>query len=388
MRDLFTLTSPLIRRIDDEGFGHGSQNGEADNALLQIDSHFNEQKAKTANNSVERTKTLEAQVEHLTKRLPEIDCRWQEVRDRLGPHPPAVVFPVVLVIAAVLALAAEAIMLAPSLDVIGVATPVAQIVFAFGLGITSTVAFHYFLDTLHREYRASLKLFIRCAATGLFVGLIFFGIARGEQTAFSAQLADNPHAQFLFGHPLLMSIVFVFLTLAFPVAAALASTNGIESIRNWHQFTETQRDNLTVPKRLSTANKQLQAEKEKLEHALKALDEQRKKWRHDYLVHHERGRLIGAKQMALWMVWLRAFTAAFIVLCMTWWLQPFSIFIVTAVFLLAWIYFYYERVHPSPTQLHAHANINFRATDNLPTSATPLGQLFTPSPEQVAGDSK
>jgi len=365
MRNLFTFTTPLSRYVNDEGFSHGSQDNPADDALLQIDAEFNERKAKIVRDSSHVRKSLEADIEHLGKILPEVESRWEAVKARLGEEPPPAVFAAVLLLISILAVAAEAVMLAPSLDFFGIANPTAQLVFASSLGAVSTVALHYFLESLEGKFSPAMRWFIRIAALGLIIGLVFFGLVRGEQSAVAAQLSDNPIYQFFSAHPLLVGIVFIFVTIAFPVTAALASTHAVHTMQDFYRFKRAQQEHRAVPMRLFQAKKQLQAEEESLVAQQNEVDESRKKARHDFLVHHALGQQIGAKQMPLWMVWLKAALAALIALLVSF-AHPLCPLIVAIVFIAAWIYYYRVRVHPTPSQIRAHANIGFRPRDGAP----------------------
>jgi len=188
-------------------------------------------------------------------------------------------------------------------------------------------------------------------------------------------VAENPLAKFLGEYQTLTTIVFVFVTLAFPIAAAIATSSGLETIRAWWQFTTAKRAIIKIPRHLTSAKKMLEAEQEKRKHNLSSLDEKSKRWKSDCLVHHERGQRMGAKKMALWMVWLKAITVAAIALCLTWWLIPVGFMVTGTIFLLAWIGFYYQRTHPSPREIFQHPDVIFRSEDQTSIGSTPVRYL-------------
>lgn len=373
MKSLTKFMLQHYRQIAHEGFAHGAQHGVPDNALLELDAQVNQEKADVKHTYVHKTKALQGQRDYLQQVVPEITNRWREVQQRIGDHCPPLVMPLVLIAGGIFALLAEGIMLAPSLDPYGVVNPLDQYIFAFGISFASSIFFHYAFDAMHGTNPSSIKRWlVSVFSAGAGIALVFFGIVRGRQIAFAAELSENPVGAFLGRYPILTSIVFVCLTLGFPIAAALATTNGLEKVRLWRQFTSVRRDFSSSPRELAHIAKQLEAEEEKLEHQLSSLEEKRKRWRHEYLVNHEKGDLYGAKQMAMWMVWLKSFAVALVVFCLTFPTVIVSAFVTSTAFLLAWIYFYYERVHPKSYQQFAHQNIQFRAVDETHISETPL----------------
>lgn len=370
------LSKIRVRRIDHEAFALGTQGVSVENALNEIEATIGEEMALMERESIDKTKKLEAVTEYLGLRLPDAQRSWADVQERIGEQCPAIVLPAFLVLVGLFAVLAEGVMLAPSLDAFGIADHLEQLVFSFALGMASTIFFHFTLETI-RDGGTHLgrKWLIRSLGLGAAVGLTYFGIVRGRQAAFAAAVADNPLAKFLGEYQTLTTIVFVFVTLAFPIAAAIALSHGVESARAWWQFRSARKAIDRVPKKLSQARKLLEAEQEKRQHTLLALGEKSKRWKNDCLVHHERGQRMGAKQMALWMVWLKATTLAAIVLCLTWWVVPVGFMVTGTAFLIAWIGFYYQRTHPSPREIFHHPDVMFRSEDQTSIVQTPLSAL-------------
>lgn len=373
---LVKLLPSTIRRIDHEAFALGTQGVSVENALKEIEATVGEEKALTERESIDKTKNLEAVTEYLELRLPDVQRCWQDVQERIGEECPAIVLPAFLTMVGLFAVLAEGVMLAPSLDTFGIADHIEQLVFSFALGAASTIFFHFTLETIHHEeMHVGRKWLIRSLGFGAAVGLTYFGIVRGRQAAFAAAVAENPLARFLGEYQTLTTVVFVFVTLAFPIAAAIALSHGVESARHWWQFRSARKAIHRFPKKLAEARKSLEAEQEKRTHVLQALDEKSRRCRNDCLVHHERGQKMGAKQMALWMVWLKATTVAAVVLCLTWWIVPVGFMVTGTIFLIAWIGFYYQRTHPSPREIFQHPDVIFSSEDETSIGRTPLRAL-------------
>jgi hypothetical protein len=271
------------------------------------------------------------------------------------------VLPTALAFGGTFALLAEAVMVAPSLDPYGVVNPLDQYIFALGIAFTASIFIHHAYETMHDEEANTVRRWVAYLfGAGTVIALTYFGIVRGRQIAFAAELSQNPVGAFLGRYLTITSIVFVCLTLGFPIAAAVAITNGLERIRNWKQFNSARRAFDFVVKELPSTKRQLEAEKEKLVHQLKSLDEKRKRWRHDYFVYHEKGVISGTRQTAIWMVWLKALAVATTVFCLAWGCSHNWRYLAVPAFLISWVCFYHDRVHPTPAQQFSHQNIKFR----------------------------
>jgi hypothetical protein len=211
---------------------------------------------------------------------------------------------------------------------------------------------------------------------GALIALAALGILRGHQNAFAATLAENPLGQFLHDYPLLATAFFVFLTIGFPLAAAFALTFSLKEVQDWREYREAKERAESVPNHLIQSEKQLDAEKEKLVHDLKALDGEENQWLNTYLTHYERGRTIGAKQSPRWVLWAKSLSLAGLVLgltgCLAAW-SPFLPVLPLATLGAAYVYFRQRRIHPSLDEYNALQNVRFSSVDQEPQF-----ELFNP----------
>jgi Skp family chaperone for outer membrane proteins len=95
-------------------------------------------------------------------------------------------------------------------------------------------------------------------------------------------LTKNPLGDFLSGHPILSSIFFVFITLATPVIAAIATHDGSHRMQNWWEWKTVKLKFEALSKRRAAAVKELEAQEKALQLGLKSLDEERKQWKSVY----------------------------------------------------------------------------------------------------------
>src|SRR5260221_13628558 len=132
--------------------------------------------------------------------------------------------PLIVAAIGILGLTAEARMLAPAMDLLNVTDAASQLLSALGVSFVTALAFHFAWETFTREALPPLwKLVIRVMAGCLGLGMVGWGILRGFQVAFSADLVQSPLGDFLRGHPILSSVFYILITLAVPVIAATAS---------------------------------------------------------------------------------------------------------------------------------------------------------------------
>ena len=362
-----------VRSLEHEGFYQGAHGTSTKHVLDEIRALFARRRAETEKASVERTKPIEAHIEHLTQIAPQVERRWREMQERHEGREPSIAGPIFYVIAGAGAMLAEAYMLAPSLDLLNVTDPLEQRIVAFVIGIVSAVLLHFAWETFqeHRFSRAKI-LISRMAGAGALVALIVLGILRGNQNAFAATITENPLGQFLHEFPLLATAFFVFLTVGFPLAAAFGLTFSLRDIHDWREYREAKARAESVPSHLIQSKKQLEAEKEKLIHDLKATEEEEKQWQHTYLTHYDRGQTIGAKQSPKWVVWAKALSLAGLALgiigCFVAW-SPFLLALPFATLAAAYGYFRRQRIHPSAEEYFDLQNVRFSSVDEEPQPA-------------------
>ena len=278
--------------------------------------------------------------------------------------------PVIVAAIAFLAVVAEARMLAPALDLLNVTDPLSQLLSALGIAFITALAFHFAWETFTREDFPRLwKIAIRIMAGALSLGMIFWGILRGLQVGFSADLAQSPLGEFLRGHPVLSSVFYVLITLAVPVIAATASHYSHSALEKWWRWHTVSRQVKEISKRRAYATKLLESEKETLSHSLKQLEHQAKESRALYARSHERGVRNGTAQEQYWTVLLKSTLAAIVALIGFGWfifvISPFFALIPVAVWIGAFFHYRRQWRSPNPIEFYDLERVRFviAATD-------------------------
>lgn len=355
------------QQVEHEGFFDGAHEVPAEKGQATITSFVDRNKAKAHQRSTERLKGAEAALQQLRQFAPEAEARWDHVVARLGEDRPKAVLPAMIVVTGFLALLAEARMLAPSFDMFSIADPATQAVVGIAFALVAAIIFHFVLECLYNAEASRERKLVAYTVGGFAViWLVFFGIVRAHQAVFAAQMGENPLARFLESLPFLTTIVFASATLIFPVAAGVAITYGIQGFRNWLDFIRAERGYRRTLSRLVETEKTIAAEKNLLAHTLDELTAKEKQFRHTYLVHHDRGAKMGARQTPLWMVHAKAVGAAalvFAVALLTGVRLPALVVLPFASGLAAWLYGYRARIHPTPAQYFRQQNVTFQVKD-------------------------
>lgn len=358
------------KRVDHEGFYKGAQGVPPDESVAEVAAQFDREASDARYNSVTRLKALEGRHQYLNSIANDVQTEWQNVRQSVGDECPQIVMPVVLTIIGFAALISEAVMLAPTFDDFGVADPTLQLVVAFGVAGAAMIPLHWALESVYKRLSFAKTVLARTAGVAVLIAVACLGVMRCRHMAFAAGLSDSPLSRFLSSYPIITTFVFVFVTLAFPIAAAVASTHGMDTIRAWTRYVRARHRAARLPEERMQLAKKIEAEKEKQQHELKGIEERKKSFVSCFRADHELGAAIGAKQPAMWMVWLKATIAGLIALVVTWPLGLISIPIVAAVFLAAWIYYYQARMHPTPAQFFERRSVQFRTVDETPFLAS------------------
>jgi hypothetical protein len=384
------------------GFYHGSQHVPAESGQQQITADFERRKAQRRQESAESIKQLEARVQTLERLSALANEHWEKLQTRLGDVVPRFFIPMVMLLLGTLALAAETFLLAPALDMLGVADPLEQKLIAGPLCALAAIIFHYALTAFH-ERRPGGKAVLPCILAGAtIIGLVILGVARARQMAFSASLNNNPLAEFMAEHTVLGTTLFVFLTLFFPIAAGVAVHEGTESARQWWEYVIARRRARILPRKLDDASKKLEGEEEKLDQDITAIEERRKEFTGIYDQYYALGEKNGAEQGPYWHVIAKAagvgvlvfVTGALISRVFGPWTTPalmLSLLVGLVAGLLSVVYFHRVWAHPSPEQLLRRQQLQFVGKpDFVPPSPPPYQEptvvdLYLAQPERRQG---
>lgn len=383
------------RHVECDGFYDGAHDSSIQTGIDEIDAKFDEKKAQLQKDAIASQKLLEAKLAFLSEIRPEVQRQarvFEQENDKDG-RTPNLVLPICIVALAVVALIAEALLLAPAMDIFNIASPDAQLFTAIGIAGIAGLAFHFVWESLTAEaFPRVWGLTCRIVAGLLALGLIAWGVLRGFQVGFAATLAENPLGEFLSAHAVLSSIFFVFITLATPVIAATATHFGSHGLHQWWASRKARKKFEEVARETADAGKQLESQKEVLQVGLKAIDQERKQWKSVYALNHQRGQTNGSVQEPYWMVPAKATFAALLALLAAGWfifvMSPFFVVFPSVVWWAAFLHYRRQWRTPSRTEFYELEHVRFavHAKDEQ-LADRPLGQ-FGQAQKAIEGESR
>jgi hypothetical protein len=378
-----TLISRLNeeRRVESDGFYDGAHGTSCQIGLDEIDAKFDEKKAHLQRDAIANQKILEAEIMYLDQIRPEVERMAQAVEESNNGRVPNLVLPICIVGLAVVALIAEALLLAPAMDIFNIASQGTQLFTAIGIAGIAGLAFHFVWESLTSEtFPRIWRITCRVVAGILVLGLIAWGILRGFQVGFAATLAENPLGEFLSSHAVLSSIFFVFITLATPVIAATATHFGSHALQQWWELRKARKQFAQLAKKRADAGKQLESQLEVLQLGLKALDQERTQWTSIYAIHHQRGQTRGSIQEPYWMVPAKATFAALLALLAAGWfifvMSPFFVVFPTVVWWAAFLHYRRQWRTPSRVEFYELERVEFEVhAKDEQLADKPMGQF-------------
>lgn len=273
----------------------------------QIEARFTEDTLREKEEPLRNLHVLEAKREQVRKERPESEALWQKVRKELGDTPPPYFHALFMAFFGAFALLVDALVLAPSMDMIGVALPALQYFVAAGFAMLFTTWFELcglsYLRAKDRIHRGSSLAAGGAAAFTLLV----WGLLRGHQLQFAAGIAGNPLGDFLAAHPFLAAAFFTLITLATPMVGAfafLSAWRDYSAARTWRQvrerFESHRREEVELPRRI-------QAEVERLAQFDRRKEAECRQWKESFNHYYDRGVKNGSRREPLWsVVWKSA----------------------------------------------------------------------------------
>lgn len=355
--------------VEAAGFKDGANGVAPEDGQQKIDSIFARHEGSIIEEGAEHEKELEAHASTLALQAEEAKAYWQVLSAKYGNKHPRFFVPCFLLLISFAALAAEAILLAPILDILGIADPDYQLWAAGAIVTVAAICFHHYLE--RRQEQSNERLPHVLAGMAL-IGLAVLGVERAMQLEFAASHWGNPLGIFLSAHSWLGKMMFVLLTVGFPVAAAIAFHQAAHQLHEWFQFRRSRSRARKLPAAAERVQKQLEGHQQRIEQQIQQLREQSKEWKAAYRAHHALGVQVGAKRRPRWTVWAKATVAAsilFVVVALAacWFEGTLTTFGLTLSSLLAaagWlaaaVYFHRKWEHPSPEQYLKQANLRFR----------------------------
>jgi hypothetical protein len=248
--------------------------------------------------------------------------------------------------------------------------------FAFAIASLASVTFHLALESFESE-RMDIRTRwgYRLLACFSVIGLTCWGILRGYEVAFGADIANNPLGGFLHGHFLLASVVFCFITLGSPLAAAFSVGRAMAQIHDGSLWRRAHREHQQLVDSNTKAQKGLEAELDKTPYKLRDLDSERREWQSCFLQYYRRGEERGGRAEPLWLVVAKsaavALLAALIALPLGAFLWPLYLVPLVAG-CTAFMHFRRTRFTPSYRKFHRQEATHFTiAASQRPELALP-----------------
>jgi hypothetical protein len=331
------------KSIEAEAFQAGTQRVEAEAQLREIDAGFTGLKQRVIQETSERLKRLEAAIANLKRRVEEVQDQWSDLQMRTDGMPPAIVLPLVVVCLTLLVVTGEAVFLAPVMDALGLADPIAQLVFAGVIVVVTSGLIeitkrqllshaeprgeHATLEEAVQQSRFArhLKIVMLVMLTILSLTLVFFlGQWRAEQMIFAASLQHaGAWKEFMAGNPGLTRAVVVLLTTGLPIFVAVVFDWGLNGLQLAWEWRKARRQCHKFSRQLGQVEKKLEAEAEAKESRLVELDEKCKEWKNSYEHHHALGKQIGAWKTPLWRVVVKIAAVCFVIVAVCFLLDPY-----------------------------------------------------------------
>jgi len=367
--------------IEDYAFYCGAQGVPAEEGLAEIEHNFAQKKSKIEAGSVLRQTPFKIVLERNAAIRAQVEAAWAEMLARFGNHPPPVFLAYVMGLLGVAALIVDAALTGPSLDALNISDPVVQYVSAFAIASLASVTFHLALESFESE-RMDIRTRwgYRLLAVFAVVGLTCWGLLRGHEVAFGADIANNPLGGFLHGHFFLASIVFCFITVGSPLAAAFSVGRAMAQIHDFSRWKRAYREHQQLVESNTKAQKSLEAELDKTSHELRDLDSERREWQSCFLQYHHRGLERGGREEPLWVVGAKsagvALVASVIALPLGLIFWP-AYLLPVAAGCIAFMHFRRSRFTPSYKKFRRQEATHF----SIPTSVQP--QLALPQPRII-----
>jgi hypothetical protein len=365
MEDAMTFANTLhTRDLAAFAFYQGAHGMPLDQTLREVATSHEQDRAKLEEESVRKQKPLEAVIHRLERQQPRIDAAWSELLRRIGYHAPAVTTAYLIAFLGIGALVIDAILLGPGLDAIGIADPVFQFFAAFGLAALSSLIFHLAHETFEQN-RLTFETRITWRGLGVFavVALLGWGVLRGLQVKFAADVNQNPLGQFLGDHPMLAAIFFCFVTLAAPLVGAAAIHYASPRIYEWLTWKRAKQAHEELHAALSDAQKKLETERATLNHQFHQLKARQESWHATAAQYHQRGRVLGSRQAPHWLVLLKstAWSLGGLVLgsLLGPFLSPLYFALPGGAWIAAFLYYRHRRFHPTHDQFKQQENTHF-----------------------------
>jgi hypothetical protein len=369
------------RRLDALAFYLGAHDVDRESALAEIEARLAQEASEEKQEPLRALHVLEAKLQQVRKEKPEAEAVWLGIRKQLGDTPPPYFHAILMACCALFALALDTLFLAPTMDILNIASPVLQCFAAVGLAALCTVYFELTAFIYIEGKDSWPKRLIAIAVGGVGVlSLVVWGLLRGYQLRFAAVLAANPLGQFLTEHPALAAVFYIFITLATPIIGATALHVGWQEVsraRTWRRvrerFVQLRTDEIQLARDIQTEQEHLgEFDKRKQAECLE--------WRAIFAQFYERGQRTGARKetfsSVVWKSAIGGLCASPLAFLLPVALIPELIGIPAIVGMALFVYFNHRRHHPNHERYLAQENTRFAVIPDAPQPCV------VPAPQQ------
>lgn len=362
-RRIVTQVAGKPRQVEAVAFYLGAHGIDPAPMKEEIEAKFTQDTLQEKEEPLQKLHALEAKREQVRKERPEAEAVWQKVRKELGDTPPPYFHALFMAVFGTFALFVDAFVLAPSMDMIGVADPLFQYVVAAGFAMLFTAWFELaglsYLRARDNVHQGAAILAGSVAA----LNLVVWGLLRGHQLHFAAMIAGNPLGDFLGAHPMLAAMFFTLITLATPLVGAfafLSAWRDFADAKTWRRVREKFENLRKVEVELAS---QVEAETERLAQFDRRKEAECREWKEIFNHYYDRGRKNGARREPLWsVIWKSALgTLGGVILAV---LVPHLGFVAESLLpsvpgLGLFLFFNHRRLHPGEERYLAQENTKF-----------------------------
>jgi hypothetical protein len=334
----------------------------------EIEARFVQETSEEKQEPLRALHALEAKLQQVRREKPEAETLWTRIRKEYGDTPPPYFHAMVMACFALFALTLDTLFLAPTMDILNIASPALQFLAAAGFAALCTAYFELTGLLFIGAEGSWPKRLTAIAAGGIgVVSLMVWGLLRGYQLRFAAVLAGNPLGQFLTAHPVLASIFYIFITLATPIIGATALLFGWQEVsraRTWRRVRERFETLRTAEIQIA---RDVQTEQEHLDQFEKRKQAQCLEWRAIFAQFYDRGQRNGACRETRWSVVRKSVLGGLCAVPLVFFLPLIWLPALMAIPGLGlFVYFNHRRHHPSHERYLAQENTQFAVIPDAP----------------------
>lgn len=373
------------RQLEALAFYYGAHDIDPAPVLKEIEARLVQETSEEKQVPLRNLHVLEAKREQVRRERPEAEALWTRIRKELGDTPPPYFQAVLMAAFACFALLLDTLFLAPTMDILNIASPALQFLAAAGLAALCTAYFEL-TGILYIEGKDAWPRRLTAIVAGSVGGLCLtiWGLLRGYQLRFAAVLAGNPLGQFLAAYPTLASVFYIFITLATPIIGATALLYGWQELSRARTWRKVRQRFETLRAAEVHLGRQTQTEQEHLRNFDERKQAQCLEWKAIFAQFYERGKRNGARRETRLSVLRKSLLGGLIAL-------PLAFFVPLAWFLAIpaipavalFIYFNHRRYHPNHERYLAQENTRFAV---IPDAAEPHELRASPQRLLPKGD--